>query len=209
MLHVVESRPRRRADAERNIAAIVDAAVALFAESPDVSMAEVARAAGVGRVTLYAHFPSREDLVEAVVDRVLGDLAAALDVPDLDTAPADAALVRIARTGWVTLHRFRRLRAVASAELGEQRLRARHDRAGFTDRLADLVERGRKEGTVRSDLSTTWLVTLYYSVMHAAADEVAAGLLAADEVPDLIEATLGPLLRPLPAGADVSGSGSA
>ena len=50
---------RRRSDAERSIAAIVGAAVDAFGRRSDVSMSEIATAAGVGRVTLYAHFPSR------------------------------------------------------------------------------------------------------------------------------------------------------
>jgi TetR/AcrR family transcriptional repressor of mexCD-oprJ operon len=62
---------RRRADAERSIGAIVEAAVESFRRRPDVTMSEIASAAGVGRVTLYAHFPSREALVEAVTKHVL------------------------------------------------------------------------------------------------------------------------------------------
>jgi hypothetical protein len=48
-------------------AAVVAAATRVFCEQPQVSMADIARAAGVGRVTLYAHFPSREALLEAVL----------------------------------------------------------------------------------------------------------------------------------------------
>ena len=43
---------RRRADAERNIAAILEAGLACFSRNPDASLAEVAQAAGVGRITL-------------------------------------------------------------------------------------------------------------------------------------------------------------
>jgi AcrR family transcriptional regulator len=53
----------RRADARRNIAAILDAAVASLADNPDASMAEIAARAGVGRVTLYGHFKTRAELI--------------------------------------------------------------------------------------------------------------------------------------------------
>jgi TetR/AcrR family transcriptional repressor of mexCD-oprJ operon len=198
MRRVADPQRKRRADAERNIAAIVDAALELFTEHSDVSMTDVAKAAGVGRVTLYAHFPSREDLVEAVVDRVLTEAAALLRVDGFDTAPADVVLAQLARSAWRTLRRYQRLRAVASAALGDQRLRARHDQAGFTDRLDELVARGQRDGTIRADLPAEWLIALYYSVMHAAADEVEAGWLAPAEVPDLLEATLRPMLAPRP-----------
>jgi TetR/AcrR family transcriptional repressor of mexCD-oprJ operon len=42
----------RRADARKNIAAILEAATACLAKDPDVSINEIAKAAGVGRVTL-------------------------------------------------------------------------------------------------------------------------------------------------------------
>ena len=79
--------PRRRADAERNHAAIVEAALALFAERPEATMAEVAASAGVGRVTLYAHFPSRHALLEAVVDRAIAETVA----QPLDEVPCRCA----------------------------------------------------------------------------------------------------------------------
>src|SRR3954454_3914304 len=59
---------RRRADAERSIAAITDAALEALAGDPDVSMAEIARRAGVVRATIYMHFPTREALLDAVRD---------------------------------------------------------------------------------------------------------------------------------------------
>ena len=51
---------RRRADAERNIASILEAAVEALASDPDASMAEIARRAGVVRATIYMHFPTRD-----------------------------------------------------------------------------------------------------------------------------------------------------
>lgn len=68
----VSTAPRAlRADAQRNIAAILDAATECLARDPDLSLNDIARAAGVGRVTLYAHFDSRSGLVEAIVDRAM------------------------------------------------------------------------------------------------------------------------------------------
>ena len=57
----------RRKDAQRNRAAILDAARELFAESADVPMYEVARRAGVGQATLYRNFPERADLAAALI----------------------------------------------------------------------------------------------------------------------------------------------
>jgi AcrR family transcriptional regulator len=62
----VLSEPRRR-DARRNREAILAAARALFAESADVPMCEIARRAGVGQGTLYRHFPDRSALAAEVL----------------------------------------------------------------------------------------------------------------------------------------------
>lgn len=59
--------PPQRADARRNRDVILDVARKAFAD-PDasVSMAEVARRAGVGMATLYRNFPGRRELLEAL-----------------------------------------------------------------------------------------------------------------------------------------------
>ena len=70
--------PRRRADAERSIARILDAAVDALGEDQEASMAEIARRAGVVRATIYVHFPTREALLEAVTERALAEVAAVI-----------------------------------------------------------------------------------------------------------------------------------
>ena len=58
---------RVRADAQRNIASVVEAAKAVFADSGvDAPVREIAARAGVGVGTLYRHFPQRSDLIVAV-----------------------------------------------------------------------------------------------------------------------------------------------
>jgi AcrR family transcriptional regulator len=81
-----------RSDAQRNRERLLAAATTAFKGAEEqVSLEAVAREAGVGIGTLYRHFPTREDLVEAVyrteLDRLL-DAAPAL----LASEPADLAL---------------------------------------------------------------------------------------------------------------------
>jgi AcrR family transcriptional regulator len=66
------SSPTRRPDAARNREKIRAVARAAFADAEaEVSMAEIARRAGVGMATLYRNFPSRHELLEAVfIDEV-------------------------------------------------------------------------------------------------------------------------------------------
>ena len=74
--------PRRlRADAQRNIGSLLEAAKAVFATSGvDAPAKQIADLAGVGVGTLYRHFPQRSDLVKAVFQREVDACA--------DAAPA-------------------------------------------------------------------------------------------------------------------------
>jgi AcrR family transcriptional regulator len=69
-----------RRDAVRNRAALTKAATAAFREEGlDVAVDAIARRAGVGVATLYRHFPTKDELVDAVTEAVLDDLAAAAE----------------------------------------------------------------------------------------------------------------------------------
>jgi AcrR family transcriptional regulator len=66
----------RRADARRNYGQLVEQARIAFAESGvDASLDEIARRAGVASGTLYRHFPTRLDLIEAVLAEQIAELA--------------------------------------------------------------------------------------------------------------------------------------
>lgn len=61
---------RPRADAQRNRERIIEAADAAFRESGlDVSVAEIARRAGVGSGTLFRNFPTKDDLIRAIIEQ--------------------------------------------------------------------------------------------------------------------------------------------
>ena len=59
-----------RADARRNLERVLDAAAEVFAASgPDASIDEIARLAGVGHGTVFRRFPTKDDLMFAVIER--------------------------------------------------------------------------------------------------------------------------------------------
>ncbi|WP_331767270.1 TetR/AcrR family transcriptional regulator [Embleya sp. NBC_00896] len=179
---------RRRADAQRNIDTILAAALDAFARDPEVTMTDIARAAGVGRVTLYGHFASRDVLLAASITKVLGDVNAVLDAADLATGTATEALARLTGGAWQVLDRCRGLRLAALKGLGEESLRRHH--AQVLGRLEEVIVRGRAEGDIRTDLPLPWLTATYYGLIHAAADEVDAGRLDRAAAGDTVATTL-------------------
>jgi TetR/AcrR family transcriptional repressor of mexCD-oprJ operon len=179
---------RRRADAERNIAAILEAGLACLSRNPDASVTEVAQAAGVGRVTLYGHFPSRQALVDAVLAHAIRQAHAVLDAEAIDHGPASDALSRLIRSSWPILAQHRGLLAAAQRDLPPARIRRHHDQA--MARVERLIARGQDEGEFRTDLPRPWLVATFYSLMHAAAEEVDAGRLDPAQAGSVLATTI-------------------
>ena len=86
------SKDRRvRADAQRNMDSLLEAALAVFATSGvDAPVREIALKAGVGVGTLYRHFPQRADLVAAVFRREIDACADAAPILAAEHAPGEA-----------------------------------------------------------------------------------------------------------------------
>lgn len=177
----------RRADAQRNIAAILDAATDCLTRDPEISVADIAAAAGVGRITLYGHFRTRGDLVDAVLVRTIERADTVLDATDTTGDPREA-LTRLVAASWQIVHQFRNVLLAAQRELPAERIRGVHDR--ILRRVQSLIERGQRAGFFRGDLPKHWLVTTAFSLMHAAAEDTTAGRIKAGDAAALITATL-------------------
>ena len=169
-----EAKAPQRADARRNVERIVVAAVECLSRDPSASLGEIAQAAGVGRVTLYGHFPSREVLVEAALTRVLADGDEVLQALDLSGDPVEALRSLVASSWRLTAQASAVLEA-AQEVLPPGRIRELH--AKPERRANDLIRRGQAEGVFRSDLPADWLAATTHHVMKGAAADIAAGRL--------------------------------
>ena len=164
---------RRRADAQRSIAAILDAAVKVLNTRPDASMEEIAQAAGVTRQTVYAHYPSRDALVIAVGERALADVLSALEAAELGKGPPEDALERLLDITWEAAEEILRIPFPRFAAEEEREL---HD--PMFEPLERLIRRGQRAGAFDRRLPSAWLGTSFFALSHAAAEEVAAGRLS-------------------------------
>jgi len=141
-----------RADARRNRARLVAAARELFAEQgTDVSLADVARAAGVGVGTVYRHFPTHGDLVEAVYrDEV--DRLSARGAELLRDRPPDEALVAWIEAFAEFSAAKRGMKEALHAVVASGSDVSAHARRDIVATLTALLDAGVAAGRVRDDI---------------------------------------------------------
>jgi len=188
------SQPRRRADAERSVARILDAAVDALASDPDASMAEIARRAGVVRATIYVHFPTRESLIDAVTERAIFEVTRVIEAAEPQRGEAADALARVVTAAWRALGRFHALVAL-NTRLPQDELHRRHQ--PLLAMLEPLIERGQRDGTFRTEVSATWHLSMLLALVHAASAQLRAGRMPADAIEAAVVATvLGALAAP-------------
>jgi AcrR family transcriptional regulator len=187
-----------RADAERNRRRLLDAAQALFRERGlDVGVAEIAQHAGVGRGTLFRNFPTKQDLIAAIVIDRMSE-ATAFCRTLLDAADPDEALFGFLEeiVGRQQLDRCL-FEAVADTFLANDEIRAAH--AEIVGALDELLTRAKDAGAVRGDVAAMDVLMLLKGVCEAASALAGAEPDAVGRQLDLVRAAIsvGAAERPL------------
>jgi TetR/AcrR family transcriptional repressor of mexCD-oprJ operon len=163
----------QREVAERNVEAILDAAEDLLQTQGYANISAVAVQARVSRVTVYAHFPTWEALLEAAVERAVRRTMAALRSVHPEDGPPVEALDRMLAAAWQHLAGYGAMAAAVAQLLSPEAVTRTHQAAHQT--IGALLERGQAEGSFRTDLPTGWLVTACIALVHACSDQVRAG----------------------------------
>lgn len=141
----------------------MERAAAVLAERGDaLSMSDIAKAADIGRATIYRHFPTREALFTAMADAALDDLGARVEEAGLDAVPVDEAIARITRAfigsgQYAALLRGQRDECLSSAEI-ERRI---------TEPIRELLQRGIDSGVLRDDMSADVMLTISGGLLQA------------------------------------------
>lgn len=140
-----------RADARRNRDAILRAAAELFATTPDPSISEVARAAGVTRVTVYRHFADRDALLLALVSQHADQLVPLLLDAVVDL-PLAEAMTRLAEGVTAAAGPWHHLLHALGPRLEQVTRHAVPD-----EPIVDLFSARRATGELTSPLPDEWL----------------------------------------------------
>jgi AcrR family transcriptional regulator len=153
-----------RSDAQRNLERVLHAAAETFAErGPDASIDEIARRAGVGHATVFRRFPTKDSLIEAVVQDRIHQLEALADAA-LEREDAGAAFTDFI---W----------QVAEVQMTARGLHAclvhceAPDKAKLEAAAEHIVARAQDAGAVRSDLAPGDVAPLIRAALEAAPAE--------------------------------------
>jgi AcrR family transcriptional regulator len=178
----------QREVAERNVEAILDAAEDLLRSQGQVNISAVAVQAGVSRVTVYAHFPTWQALLDAAVERAVQRTMAALHAVRPDDGPAVEALDRMIAAAWQHLASYQAMAAAVAEFLSPEAVTRTHRAAHQT--IGALAERGQADGSFRTDLPVGWLVTAAIALIHACSDQVRAGQISQHDAVRILTASV-------------------
>jgi AcrR family transcriptional regulator len=155
-----------RADAARNRELIITAAAAVFAERGlEAATAEIAQRAGVGEATLFRRFPTKDDLIDAIIETRMEEVAVLADAAAEDPDPG-AALERFMQD---LVKRFSRDRGFFEAAgqrcVNDARFQPPRERA--LEAVGRLLKGAQDAGAVRRDLSPSDISFLAGSAAYA------------------------------------------
>lgn len=173
------SEARLRSDARRNRRTVLDAAVTLLAQRPNATMQEVADASGLGRTTVYRHFPRRQDLIDALFEEVLREAAETVNEALAQAGTARELLCDLGTRVIAIGDRYRFLDA--HPEVRDRTLAGENAMDGAENPLEEYLSDAQRRGEIRGDMPVTWMLTTLRGLGVVAMVEVSAGRLSVEE----------------------------
>jgi AcrR family transcriptional regulator len=162
-------RRKPRADAERNRGRILEAAREAFTRSgANASLDDIAKRAGVGPGTLYRHFPTREELLQAVYRSGLEKLADAEQKLARTMPPIEAlrAWLRLFVDG---IAAKQLIAPAVNTLVGDPKKAFESSYARIHEAIHALVKRAVRSGDIRKDLDPMDLLRALVGVSNVAA----------------------------------------
>jgi TetR/AcrR family transcriptional repressor of mexCD-oprJ operon len=180
-------RRHRRADALRNEASVLDAAARVLTENASATIPDIAAASGVARATIYRHFPTRDALLGALMERALAEVGDAFASARVEEGSAREAFARLV-AGLVALGDRYRFLLTESRRPDYSKDHATEQM--FRSQLIALIERGQRSGEFRLDVPASWANAVVGPVIEAGVVENALRGYGPKETVRLVVSTL-------------------
>lgn len=175
-----------RADTERTIRAILEAAERVLSTNPAATMEQIAEAAGVARTTVHRRFASRDALITALAAWATQRFQEAVEAARPDTAPPAVALHQVTanvlrvKIGW----------GFAMGALPTDAPEVTRVHSEVLASCERLFARARDSGLLPSGTDLDWARRVYYALIHEATTEAPATDAAVDALATRVVDTL-------------------
>jgi AcrR family transcriptional regulator len=173
-----------RADAERSVRAILEAAERVLAEDAGASMEQIAEAAGLTRITVHRRFANRQALLEALSVSAMQQLLEAIEEARPNSAPALVAMYRVTanvlrvKSAW-------RFTLTHNSSLSEAAAALWSDIDAHT---VELLARAQREGLLAQATDRDWMRQVYYALLTEALNRPGTEQDSAAQDPDALAA---------------------
>jgi AcrR family transcriptional regulator len=150
-----------RADAERSVRAILEAAERVLKADPAATLEQIAEAAGVARTTVHRRFTSRDALLAALTESAWRQIADAVDAARPATAPPLVALhhatanILAIKSGWTY--------ALGQPALNDEIARLQEAVFGACD---EVFRRAQEQGVIREGVDLAWARQVYLALIN-------------------------------------------
>ncbi|MCX5356228.1 TetR/AcrR family transcriptional regulator [Streptomyces mirabilis] len=174
-----------RADAERSVRAILEAAEQVLAQDAGASMEQIAEAAGLTRITVHRRFASRQALLEALAVSAKQQIIDAIEEARPDSAPALVALYRVTANVLRVKNTWRYTLSHATAHTPAAAVALWAEIDAHTVKL---LTRAQGEGILAPDADLEWTRQVYYALLNEALNRPGADQDPAAQDPDTLAA---------------------
>jgi len=165
---------------ERTRVAILEAAARVLGRRPDAAMADIADEAGVGRATLYRHFPTRDSLLQGAEEAAIAELTEGIEAANLGDLTVERAIARLTSV-------FMRTGAKYAAFITQD-----DDHPDSVDKqrvlqpVRDVIDRGVRDGVLRADPPTDVLFEMFSALVERALWLTVAGTTTPEAATDAV-----------------------
>ncbi|MFI6956537.1 TetR/AcrR family transcriptional regulator [Nocardia sp. NPDC050408] len=174
-----------RADAERSVRAILEAAERVLAQDAGASMEQIAEAAGLTRITVHRRFANRQALLEALAVSAKQQIIDAIEEARPNSAPALVALYRVTANVLRVKNTWRYTLSHATAHTPAAAVALWAEIDAHTVKLLTRVQ---GEGILAPDADLEWTRQVYYALLNEALNRPGADQDPAAQDPDTLAA---------------------
>jgi AcrR family transcriptional regulator len=165
---------------ERTRAVILEAAARVLGRRPDAAMADIADEAGVGRATLYRHFPTRDSLLQGAEEAGIAELTEGIEAANLGGLSVERAIARLTSV-------FMRTGAKYAAFITQDEDHPDSvDKQRVIQPVREVIDRGVREGVLRADPPTDVLFEMFGALLERSLWLTVAGTITPEAATDAV-----------------------